>query len=91
MYLSELNLSTRTYNCLLRAGINTAEQLKAMSDEELSKVRNFNVKCINEAKRAVYCIDCKRSIYGEYKNCDVNIDNDGKYVMASEICGCKVV
>ena len=44
-----------------------------------------------EVKQAVYCTDCKRSIYGEYKNCDVNIENRGKYVLAGDKCGCKVV
>lgn len=37
-----------------------------------------------------YCKDCKRSIYGEYKDCDINIENDGKYVMGDGECGCKV-
>lgn len=25
-----------------------------------------------------YCADCKRSIYGEYKDCDINIENAGE-------------
>ena len=29
-------------------------------------------------------------IYGKYKDCDVNIENNGKYVMASEKCYCKI-
>ena len=37
-----------------------------------------------------YCKDCKRSIYGEYKDCDVNIENIGKYVMAGDKCYCKI-
>ena len=38
-----------------------------------------------------YCKDCKRSIYGEYKNCDVNIENNGKYVAPpNQECGCKI-
>ena len=37
-----------------------------------------------------YCKDCQRSIYGKYKDCDVNIENNGKYVMASEKCSCKI-
>ena len=37
-----------------------------------------------------YCKDCQRSIYGKYKDCDVNIENNGKYVMASEKCYCKI-
>lgn len=42
-------------------------------------------------KRDNYCKDCKRSIYGEYKNCDVNIENNGKYVgPPNQECGCKI-
>lgn len=38
-----------------------------------------------------YCKDCKRSIYGEYKDCDVNIENSGKYVAPpNQACGCKI-
>lgn len=28
-----------------------------------------------------YCADCKRSIYGEYKDCDINIENAGECVL----------
>lgn len=90
MYLDELELSVRTYNCLKRAGIDTVEQLRKMSDEQLMRVKNLNQKCMNEAKRAAYCTDCKRSIYGEYKNCDGNIENKGKYIGVDFDCGCKV-
>ncbi len=90
MYLDELELSVRTYNCLKRAGVDTVEKLREMADEDLMKVKNLNQKCMDEAKRAVYCIDCKRSIYGEYKNCDTNIENDGKYTGADFKCNCKV-
>ena len=38
-----------------------------------------------------YCKDCDRSIYGKYKDCDVNIENDGKYVMSDSKCYCKIV
>ena len=37
-----------------------------------------------------YCKDCKRSIYGEDKDCDVNIENNGKYVMAGDKFYCKI-
>lgn len=42
-----------------------------------------------EQERQNYCKDCKRSIYGEYKDCDVNIDNNGYYPCNWE-CHCKV-
>ena len=38
-----------------------------------------------------YCKDCDRSIYGKSPSCDVNIENNGKYVMADERCYCKIV
>lgn len=91
MRIDELNLSTRTHNTLLRAGISTVEKIKGMTDDELKSVRNMSAKCYKEVKQAVYCVDCKRSIYGEYKNCDTNIENNGKYVLADDVCGCKVV
>lgn len=41
--------------------------------------------------RETYCKDCDRSVYGKYHDCDVNIENDGKYVMGNEKCYCKIV
>lgn len=67
------------------------EKIREMTDEDLKSVKNLSEKCYKEIKQAVYCTDCKRSIYGEYKNCDVNIENHGKYVLAGDKCGCKVV
>lgn len=90
MRLDELDLTTRTYNCLRRAGIETVGQLKAMSDGELSRVKNLSSKCMDEAKKAVYCFDCKRSVYADAPSCDVNIENQGKYVGEGP-CHCKVV
>lgn len=48
--LDDLDLTVRTYNCLKRYGVETVEQLKNMSDEELHKVRNLGQRCINEIK-----------------------------------------
>lgn len=62
MKIDELNLSTRTYNTLLRAGITTVDKIKGMTDEELKNVRNLSKECLNEVKRAVYCTDCEKSI-----------------------------
>ena len=38
-----------------------------------------------------YCKDCKRSIYGEYCDCDINIENNGRYVRGNHPCYCKVL
>jgi hypothetical protein len=45
---------------------------------------------MTEQERLEYCKNCKRSIYGEYKDCDLNIENNGVYVGAGETCRCKV-
>lgn len=37
-----------------------------------------------------YCKDCERSIYGEYVDCDVNIESNGVYVHGDNECHCKV-
>lgn len=41
--------------------------------------------------RENYCKDCERSIYAEHPSCDVNIENNGRYVMAGPKCYCKIV
>lgn len=46
--IDELELSVRTYNTLKRAGVNTIEELQNMSDMDLSKIRNFSQKCMDE-------------------------------------------
>lgn len=39
--------------------------------------------------REDYCKDCERSIYGKFPSCDVNIENNGKYVLTGK-CYCKI-
>lgn len=36
-------------------------------------------------------MNCDRSIYGKYCDCDINIENNGLYIMASNKCYCKIV
>ena len=48
-------------------------------------------KRMTEEERMTYCKDCDRSIYGGFPSCDVNIENDGKYVHTDPICYCKIV
>lgn len=57
MNLEQLNLSTRAYNSLRRAGIDTTEKLQALSDEELLRVRNLGEKCFHEVKGKERTID----------------------------------
>lgn len=48
--IEDLALSIRPYNCLRRAGVDSVEKLRAMSDEELMKVRNLGRKAFEEVK-----------------------------------------
>lgn len=46
---------------------------------------------MTDIERKEYCKNCKRSIYGEYHDCDINIENNGVYPMAGDKCYCKVL
>ncbi|MDD6284058.1 MAG: DNA-directed RNA polymerase subunit alpha [Firmicutes bacterium] len=48
MTIEELDLSVRSFNCLKRAGINTVEDLKSKTEEEMMKVRNLGRKSLEE-------------------------------------------
>ncbi|MCR5255054.1 MAG: hypothetical protein K6D96_03910 [Acetatifactor sp.] len=45
---------------------------------------------MTEEYRNNYCKDCKRSIYGELPTCDINMENNGKYVGADDVCVLKI-
>lgn len=45
---------------------------------------------MTELDRDNYCRDCDRSIHGKNPSCDINIENNGKYVMADDKCYCKI-
>lgn len=48
MTIEELDLSVRSYNCLKRAGIHTAQELANKTEEEMMKVRNLGRKSLEE-------------------------------------------
>ncbi|MBQ6395347.1 MAG: DNA-directed RNA polymerase subunit alpha [Atopobiaceae bacterium] len=48
--IEELDLSVRSYNCLMRAGIHSVRQLVDFSENDLLNIRNFGVKSIEEVK-----------------------------------------
>ena len=50
MYLEELELSVRTYNCLKRAGIRYVDELLEMTDEDFRQVRSLGPKSIEEIR-----------------------------------------
>lgn len=46
--LENLHLSTRTYNCLKRAKINTIEELCNKTPEDMMRIRDFGRKSLDE-------------------------------------------
>ena len=53
MKIEELHFSTRVYNCLKRKGINTVEQLAAVPEPELMKIRSFGAECLKEVREKI--------------------------------------
>lgn len=51
MKIEELKFSVRVRNCLRRARIETMEQLREQSDDDLMQIRGFGVKCLWEVRR----------------------------------------
>jgi DNA-directed RNA polymerase subunit alpha len=50
MPIKDLNLSVRSYNCLMRERIRTVEELVTCSARDLLDIRNFGVGCLAEVK-----------------------------------------
>lgn len=48
--IADLDLSVRSYNCLMRANIHSVRQLVEYSENDLLNIRNFGVKSIEEVK-----------------------------------------
>ena len=48
--IEELNLSVRSYNCLKREGVNNVGELVQKTEQELTDIRNFGQKSIDEVK-----------------------------------------
>lgn len=46
--ISQMPLSVRSYNCLMRAGINTVEDLIKKTEDDMLKVRNLGRKSLDE-------------------------------------------
>jgi DNA-directed RNA polymerase alpha subunit len=51
--VEELGISTRAYNCLKCAQINTVEDLLDYSNENLRSIKNFGVKSVQEVIEAL--------------------------------------
>ena len=51
--IEELDLSVRAYNCLKRAGIHTLQDITAMTEDEMMKIRNLGKKSLKEVLEKV--------------------------------------
>lgn len=49
--LSVLGLSTRAYNCLMRAGLRSVHEVASLTDEEILSIRQAGVKTLAEIRR----------------------------------------
>src|SRR5699024_2426349 len=57
MTIEELDLYVRPYNCLIRVGINTVQELTTKSEEDMMKVRNLGRKSLDEVKNKLAELD----------------------------------
>ena len=56
MYIEELELSVRSFNCLKRAGIATVEDLANKSETDMMKVRNLGKKSLDEVTNKLHSL-----------------------------------
>ena len=49
--IETLDLSVRSFNCLRRAGIDTVEKLRTLTDEDIRHIRNLGRKSVEEIER----------------------------------------
>lgn len=59
--VEEMDLSIRSFNCLMRGGICTLEELSQKTENDLMKIRNLGKNSLDE-------IICKMKSYGYYLN-----------------------
>ena len=48
--IAELDLKSRTYNCLKQAGIHYVEEIMDMTDADLMAVRHLGVSCLRDVR-----------------------------------------
>jgi DNA-directed RNA polymerase subunit alpha len=51
MRIEEMDFSNRTFNCLRKAGIMTVRDLVQRSEKDLSEIRNFGTKALQEVRQ----------------------------------------
>jgi DNA-directed RNA polymerase subunit alpha len=59
--IEALDLSTRPYNCLKRARINTVGQLQEMTEEKLLRLRNLGLRSMEEIQSKLKEYKAKKS------------------------------
>lgn len=78
--IDELDLSLRTYNCLMRAEINAIADLVTKTDDELLRVRNLGKKTLKEIKNKLEGFDQEdfnmQDVSGEKTNLPDWCNND---------------
>lgn len=68
MKIEDMNFSVRTYNCLKRGKIDTVEQLRETSDEDLMAIRCFGIACLKEVHEKLgRDSGCKNTCGGDCK------------------------
>jgi RNA polymerase sigma factor (sigma-70 family) len=59
--LEQLGLDARWYHALNRAGISTVSQLRALSDNELLRIKHIGLTALRDIRRALADVDAKTS------------------------------
>ena len=62
MKIRELSISARARMCLLTAGYEDIEELRDITDEELLKIKNLNVKGVAEIREEIELYFLKKSM-----------------------------
>jgi hypothetical protein len=70
IYISELDLSRRASNCLIRGGINTMEDITQRTQDDLMRVRNMGKKSYEEIINKVHSLGYKLADEVEEKDDD---------------------
>lgn len=70
--IEDMEFSVRTYNCLRRAGYQTYDEIKNLTEEDMRKIRNLGLKSINEIYAKIeeyrYCVIAKTEEKEEKKD-----------------------
>lgn len=59
------NISVRAYNCLVRSGIYSIEDLEQKTESDLLSIREFGVGCLREVKSALLLVYIQKAISPE--------------------------